>query len=73
MNGNYESRSIIECYQRQDWPKWEEAIQEKLSSFTKQEIFRLVTQTLDNVKHVEYKWIFVRKQEEHNEIVKYNA
>ena len=73
MNGNYESRSIIECYQRQDWPKWEKAIQEKLSSFTKQEIFRLVTQTLDNVKRVEYKWIFVRKQEEHNEVVKYNA
>ena len=23
MHDDYESRSIIECRQRQDWPKWE--------------------------------------------------
>ena len=26
MHDDYEPRSITECRQRQDWPKWEEAI-----------------------------------------------
>ena len=26
MNDDYEPRSLTECRQRQDWPKWEEAI-----------------------------------------------
>ena len=35
MHDDYESRSIIECRQRQDWPKWEEAIKTELSSLAK--------------------------------------
>ena len=39
MYDDYESQSIIECRQRQDWPKWEEAIQTELSSLTKRDVF----------------------------------
>ena len=35
MHDDYEPRSIIECLQRQDWPKWEEAIKTELSSLTR--------------------------------------
>ena len=35
MHDDYEPRSITECCQRQDWPKWEEAIKKELSSLAK--------------------------------------
>ena len=59
MHGDYEPRSIIECRQRQDWPKWEEAIQIELSLLAKQDMFGPIARTIDNVKLVGYKWIFV--------------
>ena len=39
MHDDYEPQSIIECCQRQNLPKWEEAIQAELSSLTKQDVF----------------------------------
>ena len=33
INDDYEPRSITECRQRYDWPKWKEAIQVELASF----------------------------------------
>ena len=59
MYDDYELYSIIECYQRQDWPKWEEAIQAGLSSLTKIDVFRPIARTPDNVKLVGHKWVFV--------------
>ena len=56
-----ESQSIIECRQRQDWPKWEEAIKAELASLAKREVFGPITCIPDNVKPVGYKWVFVRK------------
>ena len=55
MHDDYESRSITKCCQRQDWPKWEEAIQTELSSLAKRDVFRPIAQTPDNVKPVGYK------------------
>ena len=37
MHDDYEPQSIIECRQKQDWPKQEEAIQAKLASLAKRE------------------------------------
>ena len=48
-----------ECRLRNDWPKWKEAIQAELSSLTKREVFEPIVQTLEDVKHVRYKWVFV--------------
>ena len=73
MHDDYEPRFITECHQRQDWPKWEEAIQTELSSLAKRDVFGPIARTLDNVKPVGYKWIFVRKRNEKNEVVRYKA
>ena len=61
MHDNYEPRSIVECCKMQDWSKWEEAIQIELSSHVKRDVFGPIARTSDNVKHVGYKWVFVRK------------
>ena len=62
-----------ECRHRNDWPKWKEAMQTKLNSLTKREVFRPVVQILEDVKPFGYKWVFVRKRNENNEIIRYKA
>ena len=44
-----------------------------MTSLAKHDVFGLVTQTTDNVKSIGYKWVFVRKQNEKNKIVRYKA
>ncbi|MCF8704081.1 hypothetical protein L3055_11140 [Corynebacterium sp. MC-02] len=46
MNDDYEPRSLTECRQRQDWPKWEEAIQAELTSLSKRKVFGPIIKTL---------------------------
>jgi hypothetical protein len=52
---------------------WNEAIQAELNSLAKCEVFGPVVQTLEGVSPVWYKWVFVRKRNEKNEIVRYKA
>ena len=73
MDDDCELQSIIECLQRQDWSKWEEAIKAVLASLAKREGFELITRIPDNVKPVGHKWVFVRKRNEKNEVVRYKA
>ena len=75
MKGNedLEPLSVEECRQRCDWPKWQEAIQSKLNSLAKREVFGLVVQTPSDVKSIGYKWVFVQKRNERNDIVRYKA
>ncbi|RVW88003.1 Retrovirus-related Pol polyprotein from transposon TNT 1-94 [Vitis vinifera] len=68
-----EPRNVEEYRHRNDWPKWKEAIQAELNSLTKQEVFGPVVQTPEDVKPVGYKWVFVRKRNENNEIIRYKA
>ena len=72
-NEDHEPRSVEECKQRQDWPKWNNAIQAELDSLIKREVFGPVTRTPDGVKPVGYKWVFVRKRNENGEITRYKA
>ena len=37
----------------------------------KREVFRLVVQTPEDVKPIGYKWVFVQKCKENNEIIRY--
>ena len=48
-------------------------MQTKLNSLTKREVFGPVVQTPENVKPVGYKWVFVRKSNYNNEIIRYKA
>ena len=73
MNDDYEPRSLTECRQRQDWPKWEEAIQAELTSLSKCKVFGPIIKTPDNVKPVGFKWVFVRTRNEKNKVVRYKA
>jgi len=52
---------------------WKEAIQAELNSLAKHEAFGYVVQTPEGVSLVGYKWIFVQKSNEKNEIVRYRV
>ena len=68
-----EPKSVEDCRRRNDWPKWKDAIQAELNYLAKREVFGSVVQTPEGVKPVGYKWIFVRKRNEKNEIMRYKA
>jgi len=68
-----EPKSIDECRRRVDWPKWKDAIEDELKSLERRKVFGPVVQTPMNVKPVGHKWVFVRKRNENNEIVRYKA
>ncbi|KAL0447991.1 UNVERIFIED_CONTAM: Retrovirus-related Pol polyprotein from transposon TNT 1-94, partial [Sesamum latifolium] len=48
-------------------------IQDELDSRNKREVFGPITPTPKGVKPVGYKWVFVRKRNERNEVVRYKA
>jgi len=68
-----EPKSVDECRQRKDWSQWKEAIQAELKSLEKREVFGPVVHTPKGIKPVGYKWVFVRKRNEKNEVVRYKA
>ena len=72
-NKDLEPRLVEECRQRNDWPKWKEAMKAELDSLAKREVFGPVVRTPEDVKPVGYRWVFVRKRNEKNEVVRYKA
>ena len=68
-----EPQNTNECRQRNDWPKWREAMQEELHSLIKRDVFGPVVQTPASIKPVGNKWVFVRKRNENNDIIRYKA
>ena len=48
-----------DCRQRNDWPKWKDAIQAELDSLAKRKVFGPVVRTLEGVKSIGYRWVFV--------------
>ena len=72
-NEDLEPKFVEECRQRDDWPKWKDAIEAELNSFSKQEVFGPIVRTPDGVKPVGYKWVFVRKRDATNKVVRYKA
>nr|XP_009773040.1 PREDICTED: uncharacterized protein LOC104223319 [Nicotiana sylvestris] len=63
-----EPKAVDECRQRNDWPKWKNAIQTELASLEKCEVFGPIVRTPEGVKLVGYKWVFVRKRNEKGEV-----
>ena len=68
-----EPQTVEECRCRNDLPMWKEEIQAKLNSLVKREVFGPVVQKPEGVMPVGYKWVFVRKRNEKNEIMRYKA
>ena len=73
LNDDIEPRFVDECRCRIDWSNWKQAIQVELDSLAKRKVFGSVAPTPPHVKPVGYKWVFVRKRNEKNEIVRYKA
>ena len=61
-NMDHEPMSIGQCRQRDDWPKWKEAIEADLKSLKKRKVFGPIVRTPKGVKPVGHKWVFVRKK-----------
>ena len=72
-NEDHEPKSIKECKQRFDWPKWKEAIKVELKSLESRKVFGHVILTPRDVKPVGHKWVFVRKRNEKGDITRYKA
>ncbi|CAM8902104.1 unnamed protein product [Rhodiola kirilowii] len=72
-NGDPEPQSITECKNRHDWVEWKKAIETELDSLNKRKVFGPIVLTPKDVKPVGYKWVFVRKRNEKNEIARYKA
>jgi hypothetical protein len=68
-----EPQIVEQCRRRNDWPKWKEAIQAELNSLLKREVFGPMVQIPEGVMPIGYKWVFVRKRNEKNEIIRYKA
>ncbi|KAM0987316.1 hypothetical protein ACFXTH_011452 [Malus domestica] len=49
LSDDIEPRSVDECKQRQDWPKWKDAIQAELNSLERRSVFGPVVQTPTDV------------------------
>ena len=60
-NEYHEPKFVKKYIQRDDWLKWKDTIKAKLNSLAKQKFFRPVVRTLEVVKLVAYKWVFVQK------------
>ena len=65
--------TLNECQQRVDWPKWEISIKAELESLNKRGVFGPIVQTPKGFNPVGYRWVFVRKRNEKNEITRYKA
>ena len=70
---DYVPKTLEECMHRDDWPKWQEAINTELSSLQKRHVFGPIVRTPIDVKPVGYRWVFAIKRNEKNEIVRYKA
>ena len=68
-NDDPELVSVSNCQKRHDWSKWKDAIQAELDSLNKRNVFGPIVLTPEAVKPVGYKWVFIRKRNEKNEIV----
>ena len=73
IDEDQEPKNVNECRHRNDWLKWKEVIKIELRSLAKREVFGPVVQTPTNIQPVGYRWVFIRKRNENNEIVRYKA
>jgi hypothetical protein len=64
---------MAECKKCSDLNKWKEAIEVELSSLRKRKLFTNVIPTPPRIFPVGFKWLFIQKQNENNEVLSYKA
>jgi hypothetical protein len=68
-----DSKTVAECKQRSDWIKWKEAVEAKLDSLRKREVFSNVIHIPRRTYPIGFKWVFIWKRNENNVVVRYKA
>ena len=66
-------KSMTECKKRSDWDKWKVAIETEIALFYKRKVFLAVMPTPPGIFPMRYKWVFVRKSNKNNKVVRYKA
>jgi hypothetical protein len=70
---DHDPKTMAECEKRSNRPKWKDAIQVELASLNKQKVFTKPIPTPPKVFPVGFKWVFIRKRNENNEVVRHKA
>jgi len=73
MDLDPEPKSLIEYRKRSNWDKQKAAIEAELRSLCQREVFRSAIPTPQKVIPVGCKWVFLRKRNEHGQVVRYKA
>jgi hypothetical protein len=73
MDPDPEPKSMIECRKRSNWDKWKAAVEAELRLLCKREVFGHAVPTPPKVIPVGCKWVFLRKRNEHGQVVRYKA
>ena len=73
LQTNSDPKSMIECKKRSDWDKWKVAIEIEIASLYKREVFSAVMPTPSGIFPIGYKWVFIRKRNKNNKVVRYKA
>jgi hypothetical protein len=64
---------MAECKKRSDWNKWKEAVEGELNSLKKKNVFTEVIPIPHRTFPIRFKWVFIRKRNKINEVVRYKA
>jgi hypothetical protein len=70
---DHDPKTMTECKQHTNWIKWKEAIEVGLDSLRKREVFSNVIPTPPMTYPIGFKWIFIQKRNENNEVMRYKA
>jgi hypothetical protein len=68
-----DSKTMVECKRRSDWNRWKEAIEVELNSLKKRNVFTDVIPTPSRIFPIGFKWVFIQKRNENNEVVRYKV
>jgi hypothetical protein len=66
-------KTMVECKRRSDWNRWKEAIEVELNSLKKRNVFTDVIPTPSRIFPIGFKWVFIQKRNENNEVVRYKV
>jgi hypothetical protein len=73
LQNDLDPKTMAECTKRSDWIKWKATIVTELASLYKRKVFSAVMPTPRDIFPMGYKWVFIRKQNKNDEVVRYKA
>jgi hypothetical protein len=66
-------KTMAQCKKHLDWNKWKEVIKAELNSLKKGKVFIDVIYMTPRIFSIGFKWVFVQKTNENNEVIRYKA